>query len=150
MKTFRFGLQRVLNYRETVEDALMTELAAITHEYELETGRLHHLRRSLNAFRDGMKEKLDQGDPEAIRQSQNYLQVLLERVERQRLVVEQVGRRKEEKTCEVVEASKDRQVLDRLREIKAGEHRVEILADEQKFLDDLAGMRHRAKGGGPG
>lgn len=145
MRAFQFNLQRVLSYRETVEDALMTELAAITSEHEREVARLEHIRRTRDSFRVGMKEKLAEGDPEVIRRAHGYLTALSERVADQKETVRQIGLKKEEKTAEVVEASKERQVLDKLKEIKATEHRRETQGEEQKFLDEVAGTRHQAK-----
>ncbi len=144
MRAFQFNLQRVLNYRETVEDALLAELGAIAHEHEREIGRLERIRAAHASFCDRMKETLVQDDPDSIRQAHGYLALLSERIADQEQVVEQIARRKDEKTAEVVEASKDRQILDRLKEIKASEHRREMLGEEQRFLDDLASVRHRA------
>lgn len=143
MKAFRFNLQRVLSYRETIEDALMAELAAIGREYEHEVGRLQQMRLAREAFRERMKHKLEQGDPEVIRRAHGYLVLLSERIDEQEEIVCEVRRKKDDKTAEVVAASKDRQILDRLKEIKAGEHRLEMLSEEQRFLDELAGVRHR-------
>jgi len=145
MRAFHFNLQRVLSYRETVEDALMTELAAIAAEHEREVARLDHIRRTRDSFRVSMKEKLAEGDPEVIRRAHGYLTALSERVVDQVEAVLQIALKKEEKTAEVVEASKDRQVLDRLKEMKATEHRREMQGEEQKFLDEVAGVRHQAK-----
>lgn len=145
MRAFQFNLQRVLSYRETVEDARMAELAAITAEHEHEVARLAHMRRTRDSFRLGMRDKLEGDDPEVIRRAHGYLILLTERVADQEEAVHRISVRKEEKTVEVVEASKERQVLDKLKEIKATEHRREMQGEEQSFLDEVAGGRHQAK-----
>lgn len=144
MRAFQFNLQRVLSYRETVEDARMTELAAIAREHEQQAARLHGMRALRHAFRDRMKARLEQGDPEVIRRAHSYLLLLSDRIAVQEDAVSRLARQREEKTAEAVAASQDRQILDRLKQAKAGEHRREALLDEQKFLDDVAGARHRA------
>ncbi len=146
MRAFQFNLQRVLSYRETVEDGLMAELAAITSEHEREVARLERMRRTRDSFRVSMTEKLAQGDPEVIRRAHGYLTALSETVADQEDVMYRIAAKKTQKTAEVVEASKDRQVLDKLKEIRATEHRREMLGEEQQFLDEVAGGRHQANG----
>ncbi len=145
MRSFRFSLQRVLNYRGTVEEALLTELAAIRSAYDHELGRLAEFTSARDMFHDMMKRELASGDPDHIRRAYHYLRELSERVNAQELEVQQLAKRKDSKTVEVVRASKDRKVLERLREYRAAEHKRESLREEQKFLDDVAGTQHRRR-----
>ncbi|MDH7481904.1 MAG: flagellar export protein FliJ [Armatimonadota bacterium] len=147
MKSFRFNLQKVLNYRENVEEILLAELAAIRAAYDRELGRLSEITAARDMFHDAMKRELAYGDPEYIRRAYHYLQDLSKQVDAQQITVHRLAIEKEAKTAEVIKASQDRKILEKLREYKAAEHKQESLREEQKFLDEVAGnkyMRRRA------
>lgn len=145
MKAFRFSLQRVFNYRETIEEALLAELAEIRNAYDCEMTRLNEIISTRQVFRDAMRSELVCGDPEYIRRAYHFLEDLSQQVQTQENAVKKLAKRKETKTAEVVEASKDRKMLEKLRDYKAQEHNRQSLREEQGFLDDLAGIGHQRK-----
>jgi flagellar FliJ protein len=146
MKKFKFGLQKVLDYRQTLEDIRLAELAGIQAEYEAESQRLLRMSEAREEFKSRMREMLASGDPEYIRQANAYLHDLTERVLLQKSALDEIAARKDAKTAEVVDASKDRKALERLREYKVVEHRQDTLRHEQKFLDEVASVRHTRTG----
>lgn len=143
MTAFTFSLQRLLDYKRTLEDLSMAELATIRHEYIQERGRLLDMVDARDVFTRGVKKTLPGGNPEDTERVQKYVQHLTTRVmdqeEKVRLIVEERDR----KTVELVEAAKERKSLERLREHKAEEHRMEERRSAQGFLDDVAGIRIR-------
>ena len=142
MRRFKFGLQRVLDYRQTLEDKLLGELGAVQAEHERESGRLTEMSDKRESFKDNMRDMLASGDPEEIRQANAYFNDLTLRMLVQRARVAEIGERKDKKMAEVVEAAKERKALERLCEYKVAEHRQEAEQQEQKFLDDLASIRY--------
>lgn len=145
MKSFRFNLQKVLKYRENVEEMLLAELAAIRAAYDRELNRLSEITAARDMFHETIKRELAYGDPEYIRRAYHYLQDLSRQVDAQLITVRKLAIEKEEKTAEVLRASQDRKILEKLREYKAAEHKQKSLREEQKFLDDIAGIKHRQK-----
>jgi flagellar FliJ protein len=145
MKAFRFSLQRVFNYRETIEEALLAELAEIRSAYDREMNRLNEIVSTRRVFYDAMKSELACGNPEYIRRAYHFLEDLSQQVQTQETAVKKLAQKKETKTAEVVEASKDRKVLERLRDFQAEKHTRQSLREEQGFLDDLAGIGHQRK-----
>lgn len=144
MKKFDFKLQKLLEYRRGIEDKLLGELAAIRAEHEREMIMLQQMTKERNSFREKMKHQLSKGSAEDIMQAYHYLNELSRRLEGQKITLRQVGEQRDNKTSQVVEAAKDRKALERLREHKRAEYRRELEADEQKFLDDIACIRHRS------
>ncbi len=141
MRKFQFGLQRLLDYREIVEESLLAELGALQAKHDNEVAKLVNMRRDRDLFRKSMKHQLSDGSSDEIRDAYDYLQQLIHRCVEQELQVRQVTEEKNAKLEEVVEASKDRKLLERLKEHKTKQHRKEISQQEQKFLDDLASIR---------
>jgi len=148
MRKFRFNLQRVLDYRETIEEKLLTELAAIRTQRDQELARLVDLTHARDLFRGKMKQELAEGSSDDIKQAYRYLNELMRQVRIQDAAVRRITERKDEKTAEVIEAAKDRKVLERLRDYKLLEHRREGETHEQKFLDDVACIRHSRRKSG--
>lgn len=142
MRKFNFSLQKVLNYRETIEEKLLTELAALRAEHERETAKLSEITACRTRFCKEMKKKLTAGNPEDIKEAYRYLDGITLQVKAQELTVRIAAERKDKKMAEVIEASKDRKILERLRDYKLLEHKKEALHHEQKFLDDIAGIHH--------
>jgi len=149
MRKFRFNLQRVLDYRQTVEDALLAELAAIQAEHARESARLTEMTHARDQFKERLKEQLAAGGPEDIKRGYAYLQQLAKQVSAQQALLRRIKERKDRKTQEVLEAAKERKALERLRDHKVNEHRRESERQEQKFLDDVGCIRyvHRKRGG---
>ena len=146
MRRFGFNLQRLLDYRRMTEDTLLAELASIRAEYGRERARMLDMIRDRDAFSRRMKEDLRAQDAEQMRRSSDYLEDLSSQISTQEFTLRRINERKEQKTAEVIEASKERKALDRLRELKESEHKQEAQRADQAFLDELATMRsHRQR-----
>lgn len=141
MKKFRFNLEKLLEYKRTVEEQRLTELAAIRAEHNREVSRLSDLVVSRDGFHLEMKRRLSECDTEKIREAQRYLEGLHHAIQTQENAVACIARRKDAKTGEVLDAAKERKALERLREQKHATHRREVQHQEQKFLDDVACIR---------
>jgi len=145
MRKYRFHLQKVLDYRQSVEDALAAELAAIAADHQRALARLADIGRSREEFRRRMRQRLAAGDPDEIREAHEYLQQLDRQVIAQQKAVRRLALEQEEKIEQVIAASKDRKVLERLRDYKQSEHRREALRSEQKSLDEMTSLRHKKR-----
>ena len=136
-------MQRVLDYRVTIEEVLLAELAAIRAEHEREQARLTDMVSATEVFRHKTRDWLIAGSSEKIKRAYNYLQQLTKQVSAQEASIRRIEERESRKMAEVLEASKNRKALERLREYRLAEHRRESEREEQNFLDDIAGVRHR-------
>jgi len=142
MRKFKFNLQRLLDYRASIEEKLLAELAAVRAQYVREVEALAAAKALSISYRENMRSQLSCGDVEDIKSAHRYMIELARQVKAQELKVRQFEGLKDKKTAEVVAAAKDRKVLESLRENKVLEHRKEADLQEQKFLDDVASIRH--------
>jgi flagellar FliJ protein len=137
MRRFHFNLEKVLEFRKYRE-----------RETEIELGRaiaaLTIIRNSLkeNAanHNQAAEERFTQTDIRDIQYYDLYVQRL--EIEKEKLLREaaQAALVIEEKRAVYLEASRDRKVLDKLREKREKEYRKTMLAEETKELDDIASL----------
>ena len=142
MKRFAFNLQKILELRKFREEEARHELGrAIGILTELQNG----LRRNAEARRDAVEQRfaglrVEGGlSPETsgMFAIEGYLQRLRQEAE---LLMEEAARAElvvEEKRTLYREASGRLQVMEKLREKRAGEYRKEMFATETKETDDL-------------
>ncbi|MDR2304452.1 MAG: flagellar export protein FliJ [Treponema sp.] len=144
MRRFHFNLEKVLEFRKYRE-----------RETEIELGRAIA---ALTIIQNGLKEnavnhhkaaeeRFAQTDIRDIQYYDLYVQRL--DIEKEKLLREaaQAAIVIEEKRAVYLEASRDRKVLDKLKEKREKEYRKTMLAEETKELDDIASLavaRNRA------
>lgn len=141
MKKFQFDLQKLLEYRKTVEEKLLSELSAMRMEKERQIIRLQNLHGTVDMFQQRMKGNLANGTPDEIREDFSYLTDLNCLIESQVIVISRLSDKIQRKTADVVSASKEVKALERLKERKNREYKKELEEQEQKFLDELASIR---------
>jgi flagellar export protein FliJ len=140
-----------LNLRKQVEETKVRELAvAKMHLLEVERGLNEHIEKQdefLNAY--GALEKEGFFTAEQVMTYCDYKGLLSKQVteyrERQSDWMLEVERRRRE----AVKVSRQRQLLDNLKDKKMKAHNVEVQNEEQKFLDEVSSIafvrRERAK-----
>jgi flagellar FliJ protein len=139
MKRFAFRLQRLLDLRRVREDALKTQVAACLRRLQAETRRLDDLvqqRRYAVLELVGMQNAGAEGIH--IQQCAAYAAALQEQVERQKGLVAVARQALDAKRTELLEASRDRKALERLRETKATRHRAKVARDERVAENEVA------------
>jgi flagellar protein FliJ len=148
---FQFRLEQVLNLRKQVEEIKVRELAvAKMHLLEVERVLNEHVERQdefLSAY--GELEKEGFFTAEQVMTYCDYKELLSKKEteyrERQNDWMLEVERRRRE----AVKVSRQRQLLDNLKDKKMRAHTREVQNEEQKFLDEVSSIafvrRERAK-----
>jgi flagellar FliJ protein len=136
MKPFNFPLQKVLNLREYYEDEAKIELGrAVGYLAELES-RLAAL--AVERSRAAAAQ-FNPANSAAVIQQYMYYLLRLDNNKEQLLTEAAMAELKVEEAREVfLAASRERKVLDKLKEKGQNEHRRLILAGETKSLDDIS------------
>jgi flagellar FliJ protein len=143
MKRFRFKLQTVLDQRKAREERLQVELAEVLREEARESAKLAELLEKLDdavaSVQSALESKLSAGE---IAAADEYAKCLRDDVKVQQLTIRAVRSRVEAKRAEVVEAMKERKVLEALRDKQEREHIAAQMRIEQNQLDDVASVRY--------
>ena len=117
MKKFRFRLERVRNYRRSLMEEKMRELKEAMTLYEKERAILEEVKAKEHEETMLLRDMLGGTyDPAEISYSQRFLQLLHQRVREQEARVAEAESHAERKRRELVEASKESKILDRLYE----------------------------------
>jgi flagellar FliJ protein len=143
MKKFRFRLETVRRYCESREREKKREFGEAVAAYEEEKRRLLRLCEEEQQHKDALREELEGNcDPSRIKAFEAYLEHLYHAVREQGLRVEEARRFMEEKRRDLVEATKERKIMDKLYERYRDRYLYELRREEQSFLDEIAGGRY--------
>lgn len=143
MKKFRFRLQTVLDQRKAKEERLQIELAEVLREEAQESAKLAELLEKLDDAVAAVQSALESNKPaNEIAAADEYAKCVRDDVKVQQLTVRAVRARVEAKRAEVVEAMKERKVLEALRDKQEREHLDAQMRVEQNQLDDVASVRY--------
>jgi flagellar FliJ protein len=135
-KPFQFRLQKVLEYRVHLEDTLRTELAELRRERAMLVER----REQLEAEVAERVQRLTAGEFDVlqVKMTTHYVNRLEGLIQHTRQRIAEMDEAIEEKRQALVEASRNRKVMEKLKETAYEEYRAEELRTEQLFLDELA------------
>ncbi|HTA76510.1 MAG TPA: flagellar export protein FliJ [bacterium] len=151
VQRFQFRLEQVLSLRKQLEDVKVRELAvAKKHLLEIETALNKHVEKQEEFLKACVElEKNGMVTAEQVMTYLEYKEALLKEEKefrkRQNDWMLEVERRRRE----AVKASRQRQLLENLRDKKKRVHAQEVQQEEQKFLDEVSSIafarRERAK-----
>ena len=135
MKAFSFGLEKVLNLREFYEDEAKIELGrAIGVLADLESRLFAVGRERVRAA----AAQFAPGNSAAMIQQYMFYLIRLDNLQEQLLQDITVAEMKVEQAREAfLEASKERKVLDKLKDKQQKEYHKVVLTEETKTLDDI-------------
>lgn len=146
---FQFRFERILRLRRHKEEEKMNELGVemkkLTDLINQVRQHKEHSELKLSELREKEKSSINVTELIAYRSYLSRLTVeeseLNNRVQTQKEIVEQ-------KRAELLEATKERKVMERLREVKEGEYWKEFWRKEEKETDDNFSSRLRHSQGG--
>jgi len=148
-RPFQFRLQKVLDYRVHIEDKLKAELAELKAIRDFLLAEREEAREKQSAMLTRMAES--EFDVTALQLMRLYIERLDREIARKHREIAETEKRIELKRPEVVEARRDRKVMERLRESQERSYRREQLRVEQKMLDELGtNAFHRQAANGTG
>ncbi len=127
---FRFSLQEVLDYRHRIEEVRQAEMEQMRRQVEEVRGLIQQARQQRANYRSELNEQVQQGKSFAHQQIYlNYLKAMDLLIERSEEHLLQLQRELERRRVRLVQASRDRQVMDELKK----DERKQYLIDEQRL-----------------
>ena len=142
MKPFTFSLEKVLNLRKFREDETKVELGRATGVLAEIEGNIHSL--AMERSRAAAAQFSPENSAAMIQQYMYYLLRLdntKERLFKEAAIAEL---KVEEARTLFLEASRERKVLDKLKEKRQKEYRKEMFAEETKTLDDITAANRQS------
>lgn len=141
MKPFRFTLQPVRLLRERKEQTAQQNYANKLRAHESATAQLQQANRDLATAWDALCQELTHGSPAAtLRRARAWCAALESRQQEHAAHLQQARRELEAASHELLNATRERQALDRLHDKHRDAHQREWLREEQKLLDEM-GLR---------
>lgn len=143
MPRFRFQLQALLDFRIRKEDELKRRLGELEKIMHAEQETLAELERSRQEAA-ARYEELESSDVdlERARLYRGFYRWLSSRIEDQQQVISELEDEMKIQRDRVVEAMRERKVVQSLRDSQFERFRLDELRREQALLDDLATSRH--------
>lgn len=148
MKKFDFKLEPLYDYRQRIEDICRKEFSAANARLDEEDVKLEKLKevyRSSSSEIDEMKEKGASMDEISL--YYNYLIGIKKHIAGQEKVIVEFRNALEVKRGELHEASKNKRVVEIMKEKSLNAHMTEMNRQELKIADDMAVSRFKRGAG---
>lgn len=143
MKKFRFELQNILKYRQSLEDQERQLLTKAMQELESEETLARQLsdekQQHLQYFA-GRKSNII-----SLRQQETYLSLLDFRIKTQLEQVDQAKKASDDQRIRVITAASNRRILESLKEKKQADYNQMLSRAQQNFLDEVGVMAYCRK-----
>jgi flagellar FliJ protein len=142
MGKFRFTLEPVLDHRERIEDEKQLVLAQRQLDLKAAEDELARLNGEFKRYSTALREDHAKLSTEELRWHYAHLEYLDRCMTMQHGIIFARRAAVERARVELVDASKDRKVIEKLKDRRYEEHRAAQAAQEQKELDDTNNRRH--------
>ncbi len=144
LKKFKYSMETVLDYRKDVEQAEKMKFNEAKNEYVIQKSVLEDLEKKLENAQYIQLEKTPVKLSE-LKSLQKYIQYLEEKVEAQRLLVAETEKRMDKERELLVEAQKERKIVEKHKEKSLEKHMYQVNSSEQKSNDEFALYSHLRK-----
>lgn len=134
---YKFKMEKILEYKNSVEKSRTEDYLKASHHLALEKDELEQL--SLAYDKQNQEKK---GDLSQMKMQFLYKEKLKTALFHQEKKVEVLSTRVEDARGHLIEARKDRKIMENLKEKDRERYRMEILASEQKELDEISIMNY--------
>ncbi len=135
MKKFKFALDNILKYRQSIEDQEKEHLARAMQKVQMEESMVRKLDTEKHLHLCSFEKQ--PSNIETMRQQESYLVCLDDRIKRQQLKLEQAIIASDSIRARVVTATSNRKILDSLKEKHLTNYHQELARAEQNTLDEV-------------
>ena len=140
MRRFKFSLQTVLDVRRVREEKIQKEFSAIQTERADSLGKIRSFEKQKDDMRLYQREMREKRQTTIVSEDwcMSALSDFTVRIMLEARRLQEINERLDAKREELIQAQKDRKVLEQLEEKQREEYMNEAAREEQKFIDELA------------
>ncbi|MFR4985919.1 MAG: flagellar export protein FliJ [Lachnospirales bacterium] len=143
MAKFIFNMQGLLNIKEKLEEQSKTEYGKALAKLEQEKSILLNLKNKKQENILSFRESINKGvKPNYIDNINKYISFIDKKIEEQMQNINKVKEIVEEKRLALLEAMKERKVLETLKEKEKENYFKEELKNEQKIIDEIVSYKY--------
>ena len=140
MNNYNFSMEKILEWRSTIEKDKMEGFGRLRRDLKLEQDRLLDLALEIQ---DTKLKSMKEIDIYKLQQYNLYRERIEEKIDMQKRKIEDIIKAIEIKRLELVEAQKDRSIMEKLKEKDKDKYKKKLVLQEQKELDEVAVLRHK-------
>jgi flagellar protein FliJ len=138
LSQFKFRLQRVLEVREKEEDEKKNRFAEITKKLQEEHKRLDSLHSDMEEVKTRKNKLASQNiKVDQLLSYSYYMENLKQNIEKQHNIVEKSEKEMENARVELLEAAKDKQVLEKIKDKNFEDYKYGLKREEDKMTDQF-------------
>lgn len=142
-KKFSFKLEKVLDYRAQLEDQAKAALAAAQASHDAQKAKVDGLKHQLARHMENEeKSRKTTNDMWLWRQFKTALE---QDIEREKVELSRLELNLHQRRQEVVDRSRDKKLLEKLKQTQAKKHHEEQSAREEKENDEMATIRYQSQ-----
>ena len=139
---FQFSLQRVLEYREQLEDQARLAMSRAQQALEIQQEKVAKIQSDLDRT-DADLRNLKNPTVDEMWLYREYKERLLQDLAEATSRLEELAREVTLRRTELIECSKERKLLEKLKQTQAQDFAREQQSREQKTFDETATLRHQ-------
>lgn len=145
---FKYQFETILNLKIRIEDMKKGELKLALEKLEKEKEKLNQLTKEKEEQYEIFKEKQkDKFTAEDLRLFNNYINSLNKKIDYQETIVAKEEKKVNKVREELVKASKEKKMFEKLKEKKLEEYMQEYYAQEQQVVDNIVSFKYNGSGG---
>lgn len=146
---FRFRLQNILDLKSFKQDLIKQDLAKLNHQLEKETRLLQdHICKFKNSKEMLSAELISDISSTRIQFINEYIQLINSKISSQKQIIEAISEVMDKKRKEYVEVTKEKKIMQKMKERKLIEHKRTLKTKAQKEADELNIARSQVSDGG--
>ena len=139
---FKFKLQSVLDYRLNIEEKILNEFSELKRELDRQKAMLEELKSERESMVAGLRNMQSQTiKAHYISSILVYVDRLRESEKQQKQVIQQIMEAVDKKRQELVEAVKNRKIMENLKDKQKEEYIKDVNDTEQKDSDEMSVLK---------
>lgn len=142
MAGYKFKLQKLLDYKISIEEQKKNELSLANKRLAEEKEKLQVLLNKQKAMNNSFQEKTSKGiEVNELKLLVNYIDYYKRSIKSQRLNIKMAEDYLESCRAELIKASQEKKMMEKLKEIDYGKYLYSEQKKEEKLVDDLVSFK---------